>query len=285
MVGLAAERPPESNFFPRILEGLLGSLGITATGESDPPPSSCEGARRAWSTAVGEALLWIKPKGAKAPVLVELPPSLDPAHLEDLCERRRDLIPPPLTDPLFIPSMARALFEAVRPPVVPKKSPAADSQEAVPSSPGPANGGSAPEASKPTNPTPSTSQSCLQAQELSSSSDTDSGRTEEVVPEEVPPLRSLKVRLPITLLKRSYKTTAGGSKDGATPSKVWKEPGAEEGETAWSTGPSKADLSKARFELYQKDPLRSGTFGPRSSNWTIEMTLPRRSWTPPLSSA
>ena len=32
-----------------------------------------------------------------------------------------------------------------------------------------------------------------------------------------------------------------------------KEPGAEEGETAWSTGPSKADLNKARFELYQKD--------------------------------
>ena len=87
MVGLAAERPLESNFFPGILEGLLGSLGIAATGESDPPPSSREGARRAWSMAVGEALLRIEPKGAKAPVLVELPPSLDPAHLEDLCER------------------------------------------------------------------------------------------------------------------------------------------------------------------------------------------------------
>ena len=181
--------------------------------------------------------------------------------------------------------MARALFEAVRPPVVLKKSPAADSQEAVPSSPGPADGGSVLEASKPTDPAPSTSQLSLQAPELSSSSDTDSSRTEEVVPEEVPPLRSLKVRLPITLLKCSYETTAGGSKDGATPSKVRKEPGAEEGETAWSTGPSKADLSKARFELYQKDPLRSGTFGPRSSNWTIEMMLSRRSWTPPLSSA
>ena len=61
------------------------------------------------------------------------------------------------------------------------------------------------------------------------------------------------MRLPLGLLKRSHETTASGSNNGATPSKVRKEPEAEESETAWSTGPSKADLSKARFELYQKD--------------------------------
>ena len=149
--------------------------------------------------------------------------------------------------------MARALFKAVRPPVVLTRSPTADSQGAVPSSPGPPGGGSMPEASKPMGPTPSTSQPCLQEPEPSSSPDTDSGRTEEVVPEEVPLPRSLKVRFPLTLLKCSHETMAEGSKDGATPSKVRKEPGAEEGETAWSTGPSKADLSKACFELYQKD--------------------------------
>ena len=44
-----------------------------------------------------------------------------------------------------------------------------------------------------------------------------------------------------------------GSKNGAMPFKVWKEPEAKESETAYSTGPSKVDLSKARFELYQKD--------------------------------
>ena len=83
LVGLAVERPLESNFFPGILEGLLGSLGITAAGESDPPQSSREGARHAWSTAVEGALSRTKPKGAKAPVPAELPPSLDPTHLED----------------------------------------------------------------------------------------------------------------------------------------------------------------------------------------------------------
>ena len=47
LVGLAAHRPLESNFFPGLLEGLLGSLGIAASGEGDPPTSSCEGAGRA----------------------------------------------------------------------------------------------------------------------------------------------------------------------------------------------------------------------------------------------
>ena len=32
LVGMAADRPLESNFFPGLLEGLLGSLGIAAPG-------------------------------------------------------------------------------------------------------------------------------------------------------------------------------------------------------------------------------------------------------------
>ena len=43
------------------------------------------------------------------------------------------------------------------------------------------------------------------------------------------------------------------SKDGATPSKVWKEQEAEEAETTTSTRPSEAALSNAWFELYKKD--------------------------------
>ena len=87
LVGLAAERPLESNFFPRLLEGLLGNLGITAAGESNPPLSSHEGARCAWSTAVGEAILRIEQKVVKAPETVGLPPSLDPVCQEDPHER------------------------------------------------------------------------------------------------------------------------------------------------------------------------------------------------------
>ena len=56
MVGLAADRPIESNFFPCLLEGLLGSLGMAAPGEGNPPTSSCDGAGCAWSTAMHEAI-------------------------------------------------------------------------------------------------------------------------------------------------------------------------------------------------------------------------------------
>ena len=40
LVGMAADRPLKSNFFPGLLEGLLGNLGIAAPGEDDPPMSS-----------------------------------------------------------------------------------------------------------------------------------------------------------------------------------------------------------------------------------------------------
>ena len=56
MVGLAADRPIESNFFPSLLEGLLGSLGMAAPRESNPPVSSWEGPGHAWSTAMRGAI-------------------------------------------------------------------------------------------------------------------------------------------------------------------------------------------------------------------------------------
>ena len=56
LVGMAADRPLESNFFPGLLEGLLGSLGIAAPGEGNPLTSSREGAGHPWSSAVREAI-------------------------------------------------------------------------------------------------------------------------------------------------------------------------------------------------------------------------------------
>ena len=54
LVGMAADRPLKSNFFPGLLEGLLGILGIAASGEGNPSTSSHEGAGHAWSTAMCE---------------------------------------------------------------------------------------------------------------------------------------------------------------------------------------------------------------------------------------
>ena len=56
LMGMAADQPVESNFFPSILEGLLGRLDIAAPGEKNPPTSSKEGAARLWASAVLDAV-------------------------------------------------------------------------------------------------------------------------------------------------------------------------------------------------------------------------------------
>ena len=253
---MAADRPLESNFFPGLLEGLLGSLGIAAPREGNPPSSSREGAGHTWSSAVLEAISWIEQKEVEVPGAVGLPQSLDFHYEEDFLEKQRHQIPLIFSDPLFIPHMAKAVFNVVKPPVVLKALPSANSHK-VPSAPNqPEDGGPELEVSELKESTPSTSQPCQQVQEqISEASNTDSDKADEPAPEEEQPLRSLKVRLPLKLLKRGHKATTTSSKDGATPSKVRKESEADEAEATTSTGPSEAALRKARFELYEKDLL------------------------------
>ena len=155
LVGMAADRPLESNFFPGLLEGLLGSLGIAAPGEGNPPTSSWEGAGCTWSTAMCEAILWIEQNEVEAPGAVGLPQCLDLHYEEDFLETRRHQIPPIFSDPLFIPNMA--VFKVVKPPVVLKALPSANSRE-VPSAPNqPEDDGPEPEVSKLKESAPSTS--------------------------------------------------------------------------------------------------------------------------------
>ena len=256
LVGMAADRPLKSNFFPGLLEGLLGSLGIAASGEGNPPMSSREGASHAWSTAVHEAISLIGRKEVEAPGAVGLPQGLDVHYEEDFLEKRRHQIPPIFLNPLFIPNVAKVVFKVVKPPVVLKALPSASSCK-VPSAPNqPEGGGPGPEVSKPKESIPSTSQPSQRVQEqISEASNTDLDKADEPTPEEEQPRRSLKVRLPLKLLKHGNKATTGSSKDGATPSKVWKESEANEAKATASTGPSDAALRKAQFELYEKDLL------------------------------
>ena len=254
LVGMAADRPLESNFFPGLLEGLLGSLGIAAPGEGNPPMSSHEGAGCTWSSAMCEAISRIEQKEVEAPGAVGLPQCLDLHYEEDFLEKQRHQIPPIFSDLLCIPNMAKAVFKVVKPPVVMKALPSASSRE-VPTAPNqPEDNGPEPEVSKPKESAPSTSQPSQQVQEqISKASNTDSDKADEPTPEEEQPPRSLKVKLPLRLLKRSNKATTSSSKDGATPSKVRKESEADEAEAAASTRPSDAALCKVRFEQYEKD--------------------------------
>ena len=149
LVSMAADRPLKSNFFPGLLEGLLGSLGIAAPGEGNPPLSSREGAGRAWSSAVREAISRIEQKEVEAPGAVGLPQCLDLRYEEDFLEKQKHQIPPIFSDPLFIPNMAKAVFKVVKPPVVLKALPSTSSRE-VPSAPSqPEDGGLELEVSKP----------------------------------------------------------------------------------------------------------------------------------------
>ena len=254
MVGLAVDRPLESNFFPGLLEGLLGSLGITAPGKGNPPTSSREGAGHAWSTAVHEAVSRIEQRDAEIPEAVGLPPSLDLHYEEAFLETQRHLIPPVFSDPLFIPGMAKAVFELAKPLVVSKVLPLAHHRVAPSAPPQPESSGPKQGILKSGEPIPSTSQPTPQVQEqISEASNTNSDGADEPPPEKEPPRRCLKVRLPLKLLKHCHQTTASSSKDGVTPSKVWKEPEVEEAEVGTLTGPSEAALQKAQFEVYQKD--------------------------------
>ena len=87
LLGLAADRPLKSNFFPGLLEGLLRSLGIAASREGNPPTSSHENARCAWSTAIHEAISQIEQKEVEVPGAVGLPPGLDLRYEEDFLEK------------------------------------------------------------------------------------------------------------------------------------------------------------------------------------------------------
>ena len=121
MVGLAADRPIESNFFPSLLEGLLGILGMAAPGEGNPPFSSREGAGHAWSMAMQGAISQTEQKEVEAPEVVGLPPNLDLQYKESLLDKREHLIPPIFSDPFFLPNVAKAVFRVAKPLVVSKK--------------------------------------------------------------------------------------------------------------------------------------------------------------------
>ena len=188
MVGLAADRPIESNFFPGLLEGLLGSLGMAAPGEGDPPASSREGTGHTCSTAGREAISQIEQKEVEAPETVGLPPNLDLRYEEGFLKKQRHLIPPIFSNPLFIPKMAKAVFRVGKPLVVSKALPSAHSHEASSAPPQPGSSGPKQQVLKSKEPVPSTSQSTPQVQEqISKASNTDSDRADEPPPEREPP--------------------------------------------------------------------------------------------------
>ena len=153
-----------------------------------------------------------------------------------------------------MPNMANAVYKVFKPPVVLKTFPSTSSHEVPSISSQPEYGGPKQEVSEPKEFTPSTSKTSQQVQErVTEASNTDSDKTDEPTPDKKQPPRGLKVKISHKLRKRGSKAMTSSSKDGATPSKVRKELEADDTETTALTGPSKAALRTARFELYDKD--------------------------------
>ena len=194
-----------------------------------------------------EAISQIEQKEVKTPGTAGLPRCLDLHYEEDFLKKQSHQIPAVFSDPLFIPSMANAVYKVVKPPVVQKTLPSTSSREVPSVSSQPEDSGPKLEVLEPKEPRQQVQEQVTEA------SNTDSDKADEPTPEEEQPPQGLKVKIPLRLLKRSSKATTSSSKDGATPSKVQKELEADEAEATASTGPSKAALQKAWFELYKKD--------------------------------
>ena len=188
MVGMATDRPLESNFFPGLLEGLLGRLGIVAPGESKPPTSSQEGAGCLWSSAMREAVLQMEQREVETPGSAGLPQCLDLHYEEDFLEKPSHQVLAVFSDPLFVPSMANAVYKAFKPPVLPKASPFTGGCKVPSASSQPEDGGPEPEKSELERSAPSTSKTSQQVQkQVTEASDTDSDKTDELTPEKEPP--------------------------------------------------------------------------------------------------
>ena len=56
IIGLGAHQPLEANFFPGILEGLVGRLSLAPPGIINPPTSIQEGMAHHWAAALREAI-------------------------------------------------------------------------------------------------------------------------------------------------------------------------------------------------------------------------------------
>ena len=269
LLGVAADQSMESNFFPGILEGLLGRLGITAPGEKNHPTSAKEGAAQLWASAVLDAVQ----KMEKRQVRLEtsgssgMPSGLHLNYEEDFLNYRSHQVPGVFRDPLFLPNMVNSVYKLVIPPVLSRAPPFTavndrptipmesvyDRDDAVPPSPSPSTVGT-PTAEKSKVGLPST------PIQIIGDSDTESDKTENLEPE-VDSSYSAQVFPPksdCALRKWTHCKTDSvrDSKDGAPSPKrvtIKKEMEVDNNESSSSTALSDETLHDHRFTVYGRD--------------------------------
>ena len=117
LMGMVADQPVESNFFPGILEGLLGRLGIAAPGEKNPPTLSNP---RLWASAVLDTVQKMEKRRVRLETSGSsgMLPGLHLNYEEDFLNCQSHQVPGVFTDPLFLPNMVNSVYKLVRPPVL-----------------------------------------------------------------------------------------------------------------------------------------------------------------------
>ena len=262
ILGVAADQPVESNFFPGILEGLLGRLSIAAPREKNPPTSAKEGAARLWASAVLDAVQ----KMEKRQVRLEtsgssgMPSGLHLNYEEDFLNYRSHQVPGVFTDPLFLPNMVNSVYKLVMPPVLSGAPPFAAAQDRPTILP---ESGDDRDSAVPPSPSPSTV--CTSTAEkskvgLPATPIQIIGESENLEPEVdssysapvFPPKsdRALRKWTP------SKTDSARDSKVGAPSPKratIKKETEGDDNESSSSTGLSDENLRDHRFTVYGRD--------------------------------
>ena len=103
LIGLVAHQPLEANFFPGILEGLVGRLGLAPPGVTDPPTSVREGMAHHWAAALREAVGRMEGRDVDLRQVTRtvVPDRLHLDYDLDFRTRRVDDVAPTLTSPLL----------------------------------------------------------------------------------------------------------------------------------------------------------------------------------------
>ena len=118
IIGLGAHQPLEANFFPGILEGLVGRLSLVPPGVIKPPTSVQEGVAHRWSAALRESIQWTEGRDINLRQVTStvVPHGLHLDYDLGFRNRRVDDVAPTLTSPL-LSSLVGNLHQFERPEV------------------------------------------------------------------------------------------------------------------------------------------------------------------------
>ena len=271
ILGVLVDQPVESNFFPSILKGLLGRLGITAHGEKNRPTSAKEGVAQLWASTVLNAVKKMEKRQVRLDTLGSsgMPSGLHLNYEEDFLKYQSRQVPGVFTDPLFLPNMVNSVYKLFIPPVLSGAPPFAAAPDQPTISP---ESGDDRDSTVPPSPSPSTV--CAPTAEQSKAglpatpiqvigeSDAESDKTENLE-HEVDSSYSTPVFLPKSnhaLRKQTHSKTDSvrDSKDGAPLPKratIKKETEVDDNESSSSAGLSDETLCDNRFTVYGRDSV------------------------------